>query len=134
MRIASWNVNSVRARLDRLVDYLATRQPDVLCLQETKCQDAQFPYAAIEAAGYRAAHHGQRTYNGIAILARQPIENPQPGLQDGVDDPQARVIAATVGGVRVISVYAPNGQRVGCVGSRGYPHPDRAGLRLPYAA
>jgi exodeoxyribonuclease-3 len=113
VRIASWNVNSVRARLDRLVDYLAAHQPDVLCLQETKCQDAQFPHAAIEAAGYRAAHHGQRAYNGVAILARQPLEDPQPGLQDGVDDPQARLIAATVGGVRVVSVYAPNGQRVG---------------------
>ena len=113
MRIASWNVNSVRARLDRLVDYLATRQPDVLCVQETKCQDEQFPYAAIAAAGYRAVHHGQKTYNGVAILARQPIEDPQSGMQDGVADPQARVIAATVNGVRVISVYVPNGQRVG---------------------
>ena len=113
MRITSWNVNSIRARLDRLVDYLATRQPDVLCLQETKCQDAQFPYAALTAAGYHAVHHGQRTYNGVAILARQPIADPQLGLQDGVDDPQARLIAATVNGVRVISVYAPNGQQVG---------------------
>ena len=113
MRLATWNVNSIGARLPRLVEWLELARPDVLCLQETKCQDAQFPYAAIEAAGYRAAHHGQRTYNGSAILARQPIEDPQPGLQDGVDDPQARVIAATVSGVRVISVYAPNGQRVG---------------------
>ncbi len=113
MRIASWNVNSIRARLDRLVGYLAARQPDVLCLQETKCRDAQFPYAALAAAGYRAVHHGQKTYNGVAILARQPIEDPQSGMQDGVADPQSRVIAATVTGVRVISVYVPNGQRVG---------------------
>ena len=113
MRIASWNVNSIRARLDRLVDYLAARRPDVLCLQETKCRDEQFPYAAIEGAGYRAAHHGQPTYNGVAILARHPIEDPQPGLQDDADDPQARAIAATVGGVRVVCVYAPNGQAVG---------------------
>ncbi len=113
MRIASWNINSIRARLDRLVDYLATRQPDVLCVQETKCQDEQFPYAAIEAAGYRTVHHGQKTYNGVAILARQPIHDPQSGMQDGVEDSQSRVIAATVNGVRVISVYVPNGQRVG---------------------
>ena len=96
MLIASWNVNSIRARLDRLVGYLAARQPDVLCLQETKCQDAQFPYAAIAAAGYCAVHHGQKTYNGVAILARQPIEDPQSGMQDGVADPQARVIACAV--------------------------------------
>src|SRR5688572_9430702 len=109
MKIAAWNINSIRARLDRLLDLLATRQPDVLCLQETKCPDELFPTGELEAAGYRGVSHGQKTYNGVAILARVPIEDVERGLQDGVEDPQSRVVAATVGGVRVISVYAPNG-------------------------
>jgi exodeoxyribonuclease-3 len=113
VKIATWNVNSIRARLEQLLAYLAARQPDALCLQETKCTDDLFPYRELEAAGYFACHHGQKTYNGVAILARRPPENAEHGLQDGVEDPQSRVIAATVDDVRVISVYAPNGQSVG---------------------
>ncbi|ATB32074.1 exodeoxyribonuclease III [Melittangium boletus] len=112
MKIAAWNVNSVRARLDRLVDWLKSAQPDVVCLQELKCVDADFPREAILAAGYHAAVHGQKTYNGVAILAKTEPTDVVVGLSDGVDDTHARVISATVDGVRVISVYAPNGQEV----------------------
>lgn len=115
MKIVTWNINSVRARVDRLTEWLRTNQPDVLCLQELKCQDEQFPYADVQAAGYHAVTHGQKTYNGVAILAPEgvEIENVERGMGDDVEDDHARVIAATVGGVRVVSVYVPNGQAVG---------------------
>jgi len=113
MRIATWNVNSVRARLPRLLEWLALRSPDVLCLQELKCADHEFPSAELQAAGYQAAWHGQKTYNGVAILSREVPQDVRPGLQDGVEDPQSRVIAATVSGIRIVSIYAPNGQAVG---------------------
>jgi exodeoxyribonuclease-3 len=113
MKIAAWNVNSVRARLDRLVDWLKSTQPDVVCLQELKCQDTEFPMEAVREAGYHAAVHGQKTYNGVAILAKTEPQDVVKGLSDGVDDTHARLIAATVNGVRVVSVYAPNGQSVG---------------------
>lgn len=108
MKIATWNINSIRARLDRLLEYLKTRQPDVLCLQELKCTDDQFPRLEVEAAGYQAAVFGQKTYNGVAILSRAPATDVARNLGDG--DEQSRVIAATVGGVRVVNLYAPNGQ------------------------
>lgn len=108
MKIATWNINSVRARLDRLLDYLRTRAPDVLLLQETKCTDEQFPLLEIESLGYRAELFGQKSYNGVAILSREPASDLARNLGDG--DEQARVIAATVRGVRVVGVYAPNGQ------------------------
>ncbi len=108
MKIATWNINSVRARLDRLLEYLATRSPDVLCLQELKCTDAQFPRAEIEAAGYRCEVFGQKTYNGVAILSKEPVTDVVRNLGDG--DEQARVIAATCQGIRVVGLYAPNGQ------------------------
>ncbi len=113
MKIAAWNVNSVRARLERLVDWLKSAQPDVLCLQELKCMDAEFPMEAVREAGYHAAVHGQKTYNGVAILAKMEPTDVVRGLSDGVDDSHARLIAATVNGVRVVSAYAPNGQEVG---------------------
>ncbi len=112
MKIAAWNVNSIRARLDRLVAWLASAQPDILCLQELKCADAEFPLEAIRAAGYHAAVHGQKTYNGVAILAKTEPTDVVRGLSDGVDDTHARLIAATVNGIRVISAYVPNGQQV----------------------
>jgi len=113
MKIAAWNVNSVRARLDRLVDWLKSAQPDVVCLQELKCQDTEFPMEAVREVGYHAAVHGQKTYNGVAILAKTEPTDVVRGLSDGVDDTHARLIAATVNGVRVVSAYAPNGQSVG---------------------
>ena len=112
MKIAAWNLNSVRARLDRLVDWLKSAQPDVVCLQELKCTDAEFPMEAVREAGYHAAVHGQKTYNGVAILAKTEPTDVVKGLSDGVDDTHARLIAATVNGVRVVSAYAPNGQSV----------------------
>jgi exodeoxyribonuclease-3 len=99
-------------RLPHLVDWLARQQPDAVCLQETKCEDAAFPAAAIEAAGYRWAHDGQKTYNGVAILARHELANVSRGIP-GFADLQKRVIAADVNGVRVVCVYCPNGQAVG---------------------
>lgn len=113
MKIASCNINSLRKRMDRLVGWLGDFAPDAVCLQETKCRDEQFPVMALRAAGYHAAFHGQKSYNGVAILARDELQDVRTGLCDEVDDPQARVIAATVGDVRVYSIYAPNGQAVG---------------------
>lgn len=113
MRIATWNVNSIRARLPRLLAWLEDRRPDVLCVQELKCLEDQFPAAEIAALGYRAIVNGQRTYNGVAILARSEIADPLSGLSDAVQDPQSRVIAGTVFGVRILSVYVPSGQDVG---------------------
>jgi exodeoxyribonuclease-3 len=113
MRIVTWNVNSVRARKDRLLAWLASRQPDVLCLQELKCVEADFPLEEVRALGYHAALHGQKTWNGVAILSRTPLSDVRHGMADGVEDPQCRVLAATAQGVRVYSLYCPNGQEVG---------------------
>ena len=113
MRVATWNVNSVRARLPRLVSWLQTQKPDVVCLQEIKCQDEQFPREAIEELGYQTATFGQKTYNGVAILARQRIESVERGLLDEHEDTESRVIAATVGDLIVANVYVVNGQEVG---------------------
>jgi exodeoxyribonuclease-3 len=113
VRIVSWNINSLRKREARLLEWLQTTQPDVVCLQETKCTDEQFPELALRGAGYRSAFVGQKSYNGVAILARSELSNVQRSLCDEVEDPQARVIAATAGDVRIYCVYAPNGQAVG---------------------
>ena len=113
MKIASWNINSLRKRQDRLIAWLAAFEPDVVCLQETKCTDDQFPTLALESAGYYASFHGQKSYNGVAIISKLRPADVQTSLCDEVEDPQARVIAATVGDVRVFCIYAPNGQAVG---------------------
>lgn len=113
MKIASWNINSLRKRQDRLFNYLTSQSPDVVCLQETKCSDDQFPEMGLAAVGYHAAFYGQKSYNGVAIVSRPKAEDQQSSLCDEVEDPQARVIAATVSGIRILSVYAPNGQAVG---------------------
>jgi exodeoxyribonuclease-3 len=111
MKLATWNVNSLAVRLPQVLDWLATEQPEVLVLQETKLTDDKFPAEALAGAGYRSAWFGQKTYNGVALLSRQAL-----AVTDvvrnipGFDDPQARVIAATVEGVRVIGAYFPNGQ------------------------
>ena len=112
MRIASWNVNSLKVRLPQLLEWLTLRQPDVVCLQETKLEDSAFPQHEIEAAGYAVAFSGQKTYNGVALLSHQePVDivrgNPH------FDDVQKRLIAATVDDVRVVCAYMPNGQEVG---------------------
>jgi exodeoxyribonuclease-3 len=112
MKIATWNVNSLKVRLPQVIDWLAATQTDVLCLQETKMEDKVFPYGELAAAGYHAIHNGQKTYNGVAILTRPDIDMPQFDLP-AFDDPQKRVIAATVNDVRIVCAYMPNGQAVG---------------------
>jgi len=112
VKIATWNVNSLRVRLPQLKEWLSASPVDVLGLQELKMPDEDFPAAEIEALGLHAAWYGQKTYNGVALLSRQPLQDLQYGIT-GFDDPQRRVIAATVGGVRVVNVYVPNGQAVG---------------------
>lgn len=112
MKIATWNVNSIKVRLPHLLDWLASNQPDALCLQELKCEDRAFPLAEIEAAGYRAVFNGQKTYNGVAILTRSEATEVTRDIP-GFADEQKRVIAATVDGVRVVCGYFPNGQAVG---------------------
>jgi exodeoxyribonuclease-3 len=109
VKLATWNVNSLRVRLPHLLDWLAAAQPDAVCLQETKTEDASFPLAAIEAAGYHATFSGQKTYNGVAILARSAPLDVQHGIPGFADDLK-RVIAATLGDTRIVCAYAPNGQ------------------------
>ncbi|HEX4859491.1 MAG TPA: exodeoxyribonuclease III [Usitatibacteraceae bacterium] len=111
MKIAAWNVNSLNVRLPHVLDWLKNAGPDVLCLQELKLEDAKFPLEAIQEAGYNAVYDGQKTYNGVAILSRARAEDVVKGMPDYADA-QRRVIAATIGGVRVVSVYVPNGQSV----------------------
>ena len=112
MKIATWNVNSLNVRLPHVLDWLAAHQPDALCLQELKMEDAKFPLDAIRAAGYHAAFLGQKTYNGVAILSREPAEDVVRNIPDHGDE-QKRVIAATIAGIRVVCAYVPNGQAVG---------------------
>lgn len=112
MKIASWNVNSLNVRLPHLEQWLAAAAPDVVGLQETKLDDLRFPDTALAGLGYRSVFSGQKTYNGVAILSREPASDVQRGIP-GFDDEQKRVIAATVGGVRVINLYVVNGQDVG---------------------
>lgn len=111
MRIATWNVNSLKVRLPHLLEWLARDMPDVVCLQETKLEDHAFPAAELEAAGYAAVFSGQKTYNGVAILSRLPMTDVQSGIPAYADE-QKRVLAATVDGVRIVCVYVPNGQSV----------------------
>jgi len=113
MRVVSWNINSLRKRQDRLLAWLGTTQPDVVCLQETKCTDEQFPALDLKAAGYHSVFHGQKSYNGVAIISKSEPSQVRAGLCDEEEDPQARVSAATINGLRVYSIYAPNGQAVG---------------------
>ena len=113
MKIASWNVNSLNVRLPHLLDWLAQAQPDIVALQETKLEDAKFPAQALADAGYRSVFAGQKTYNGVAILSRgEELREVQAGIP-GFDDPQARVLAASIGALRVIDLYVVNGQAVG---------------------
>ncbi|MDZ7792028.1 MAG: exodeoxyribonuclease III [Xanthomonadales bacterium] len=112
MKFASWNVNSLKVRLPQVLDWMDHQRPDVLGLQETKLTDEKFPAEAIEAAGYHVAFAGQPTYNGVALIASEEPLDVVTGIPDFPDD-QKRVIAATVGGVRVINLYVVNGKEVG---------------------
>lgn len=113
MKLATWNVNSIRARNERVLAWAEANRPDVLCLQELKAEDEKFPAAGYRALGYEIATFGEKTYNGVAILARGPLHEVERGFADGVADEQARFLAATPGGVRVMCAYAPNGEAVG---------------------
>jgi len=109
MRIATFNVNGIAARLPRLLEWLESRKPDVACLQEVKCIDERFPAADIEALGYHVLVHGQKSFNGVAILSREPATEVQRGLPGDDSDEQARYLEADVNGVRIASIYLPNG-------------------------
>ncbi|MDD2832797.1 MAG: exodeoxyribonuclease III [Methylotenera sp.] len=111
MKFATWNVNSLNVRLPHVLSWLAEHQPDVLCLQETKQEDAKFPYAEFQQAGYHAVHIGQKTYNGVAILSRHPMTKVQANIPNFADE-QQRVLAVSVGDLRVVCAYIPNGQAV----------------------
>ena len=115
MRIASWNVNSLNVRLPHLQQWLGAFAPDVVGIQETKLEDHKFPDTALAEAGYRSVFAGQKTYNGVALLSRLPASDVQVGIPN-LEDEQKRVIAATVGEVRIVNLYVVNGQDVEVVG------------------
>jgi exodeoxyribonuclease-3 len=110
MHVATWNVNSIRAREARVLAWIEATKPDVLCLQELKVVDAKFPREAVEALGYHVETHGQPTYNGVAILSREPLVDVERGFGDDEPDEHARFIAASTFGTRVMCAYVPNGQ------------------------
>lgn len=111
VRLATWNVNSLKVRLPRVEEWLADVQPDVVCLQETKMADGAFPALAFQGLGYESVHHGEGRWNGVAILSRVGIEDAVDGFGDGLEaDPEARLLWATCGGIRVASAYVPNGR------------------------
>jgi exodeoxyribonuclease-3 len=112
MRVATWNINGLRARWEFLLHWLAARRPDVVALQELKLEDEQFPHAELAAAGYHAAVHGQKAWNGVAVLSREPAEVVQRGLP-GQEELGARLLTARVGGLSFTSIYVPNGKHVG---------------------
>lgn len=109
--IATWNVNSIKVRLPHLLDWLATESPDIVALQETKSIDENFPEQALKEAGYHSVFSGQKTYNGVAIISKLPVSDVVTDLP-GLDDPQRRILVATVGDIRVMDLYVPNGQSV----------------------
>jgi exodeoxyribonuclease-3 len=111
MKLATWNVNSLKVRLPQLLEWIAGDSPDIICLQETKLDDPKFPVAEIEAAGFHVVFSGQKTYNGVAIVSRNPPAEVNKGIS-GFADEQKRVIAATLGTVRIVDAYVPNGQSV----------------------
>ena len=113
MKLATWNVNSILARLPHVQRWLQAEQPDVLCMQETKCLDEKFPFDAFKEMGYCAEVLGQRTYNGVAILSREECSAVQRGYADDAEGAHARLLVANVKGIQVVNVYIPNGQAVG---------------------
>ena len=118
MKIATWNVNSLKVRLPHVLDWLAAADADILCLQETKTTDENFPVDELSAAGYQVVYSGQKTYNGVAIISKQPATDIVTDIA-GLDDPQRRILCATIGGLRVLDLYVVNGQEVG---SEKYVH------------
>lgn len=112
MRITTWNVNSLRTRIERVVSWLEKHQPDVLCLQETKVVDEDFPLDRFEALGYQAVFRGQKTYNGVAIISREPAEDVVSDLPGDDASAEARLLAATIGDLRIVDVYVPNGKDI----------------------
>ena len=112
MRLATWNVNSLKVRLPQVLNWLAVNQPDVLCLQETKLQDENFPTTEIMNAGYQSIYAGQKTYNGVALLGKKVGSEVITAIP-GLIDPQKRVLAATYGDARIVCIYVPNGESVG---------------------
>ena len=111
MKIATWNVNSLKVRLPQVLEWLALNQPDVLCLQETKLQDEHFPVSEIAAAGYQTIYSGQKTYNGVALLSRQPVSEVITGMP-GFEDPQKRLLGGVHDDVCIVCIYVPNGEHV----------------------
>lgn len=112
MKVATWNVNSLRVRLNHVLDWLNANQPDIVAMQETKVSDEHFPVDVFSGAGYYSAYSGQKAYNGVALLSRQPATDVVYDVPD-LDDPQRRILAATIAGLRVLDVYVPNGSEVG---------------------
>lgn len=113
MRIATWNINSIRRRLPLVLDWLARQQPDVLCLQETKAQDHEFPVLAFQGAGYHSAFRGMKGYNGVATLTKREPEHILHGLCEGPDSEDARILQTVVDGIPIVNTYVPQGFRVG---------------------
>ncbi|HEV7800090.1 MAG TPA: exodeoxyribonuclease III [Burkholderiales bacterium] len=111
MKLATWNINSLNVRLPHVLDWVGKHRPDVLCLQETKLEDPKFPADALREAGYETLAHGQKTYNGVAILSRLPMTDAQSGIP-GFEDDQKRVLSATISGVRIVCAYVPNGENL----------------------
>ena len=112
MKIATWNVNSINVRLEHVLQWLAATKIDILCLQETKCVDDNFPGQQIEEAGYNAAFTGEKSYNGVAILSKREIENVQKNMPDDTDKSPKRFIAADIDGVHIVNTYIPNGTKL----------------------
>jgi exodeoxyribonuclease III len=113
MKIATFNANSIRARLDIVLDWVKANQPDVLAIQETKVVDSEFPAAAFEDAGYQVAYHGQKSYNGVAIASKKPLEDVRFGFQDPLWWDDCRILSARIDGVNIVNTYVPNGTQVG---------------------
>lgn len=111
--IVTWNVNSINARVEHLVEFLNSKSPDYLCLQELKCMNEKFPYAAIEATGYKSCVFGQKAYNGVAVLSKAPLKEISMNFQDGHEDQSARFLVVDAGGFYLMCAYVPNGQAIG---------------------